>query len=297
MFTNRTKAHFAALTANLIFGANYSIVKYITPGAIKPLGLNVIRVLVSLVMFWGLLLFKPSSPAVSKKDIGRFILCAATGIAINQMLFIKGLSLTTSIHASLLSLGTPVFITIIAAWLLKEQLTIIKIAGLFLGISGAVLLISGRESTGSGSDIFLGDSLVLINAISYGFFLVLSRPLMQKYSPLHVLRWVFTIGTFMIIPFGWNQFTQIAWSNITTYQWLALAFVAIGATFLAYVFNIYSLKYIKSTENGTYIYTQPLFATLIAIIFIGETITPVKIISAVLISAGVYLVNRVAKTS
>src|SRR4051794_29488956 len=146
-------------------------------------------------MFWGLYLMKPSEAGIHKRHLKRFIICAATGTVINQLLFIKGLSLSTSIHASLLSLGTPVFITIIAAWLLKETLTLNKIGGLVLAIGGGSLLILAKDTSATGDDAFLGDILILINAISYGFYLVLVRPLMEAYSPIHVLRWVFTLGT------------------------------------------------------------------------------------------------------
>jgi drug/metabolite transporter (DMT)-like permease len=288
---NNVKAHLTAIAANLIFAANYNIVKLVTPSIIKPFGLNVLRVLVSITMFWGLYLMKPSKAGIRKKDIGRFVICAATGVVINQLLFIKGLSLTTSIHASLLSLGTPVFITIIAAWLLRERLTINKIGGLILAIAGCVLLIVTKDTTGNGSDILLGDMLVLVNAISYAFFLVLVRPLMEAYSPIHVLRWVFTLGTIMIVPFGWKQFGEVKWSVITSDQWLLLAFITVGATFLAYLFNVYSLRTIGSSATGTYIYTQPVFAAIIAALVFGEGMTITKIVSAVLIFAGVFLVN------
>jgi drug/metabolite transporter (DMT)-like permease len=289
------KAHFAAIGANIIFAANYTVVKTVTPSIIKPFGLNVLRVLVSVTLFWSLYLMKPSKPGFKTKDLRLFIICAATGVVINQLLFIKGLSLTTSIHASLLSLGTPIFITIIAVWLLRERLTLNKIGGLLLAVAGGALLILTKESQGNGSDILLGDVLVLVNSVSYGFFLVLVRPLMDAYSPIHVLRWAFTIGTLMIMPFGLKQFTEADWSGINTHQWVALGFITIVATFLAYIFNVYSIRTIGPSVTGTYIYTQPVFAAIIAVIATGESITTIKIISALLIFAGVFVVNLKVK--
>lgn len=292
ILTENAKAHLAAIGANVIFAGNYSVVKLVTPSIIKPFGLNVLRVLVSIVMFWSLYLMKPSRPGIRSKDLKRFIICAATGIVINQLLFIKGLSLTTSIHASLLSLGTPVFITIIAAWLLKEKLTQNKLAGLLLAIAGGTILIMTKEVSGNGSDILVGDILVLINAISYGFYLVLVRPLMERYSPIHVLRWVFTLGSLMIIPFGFDQFVEVKWSELAIADWLALGFITLGGTFLAYLFNVYSIRTLGSSATGTYIYSQPVFAAIIAVIATGEQITAIKIVSAILIFTGLYLVNR-----
>lgn len=286
-----TKAHLAVLAANFIFGAGYAVVKTITPEFIAPFALNVVRVLSSLLLFWLLFLMKPSNAGFERKHLPRFLLCALTGVAINQLLFIKGLSLTTAIHSSLLSLGTPIFITIIAAWLLKEKLTFNKIAGLTLGIGGATLLILMKDNSTSGKDMLLGDILIIINAISYAFYLVLVRPLMEHYKPIHVLRWVFTFGTFMILPFGIEQFIDTNWAAFGTTQWIALAFVALFVTFFAYLFNVYGLSVIGSSATGSYIYTQPVFAAIIAMVFMGEHFTITKALAAICIFSGVYLVN------
>ncbi len=288
---SNTKAHLAVLATNLLFGVNYATVKYITPAFILPFGLNMARVLTALILFWILYLLKPTSFSIRIKDIPRFIICAASGVTINQLLFIKGLSLTTSIHASLLSLGTPIFITIIAAWLLREMLTPVKMIGLTLGIGGATMLILLKDSTHSGTDVVTGDILILLNAISYAFYMVLVRPLMQVYSPVHVIRWVFTFGTIMIAPFAWPQFASTDWSAFQSTHWMALAFVCIGATFFSYLFNIYGISVIGASATGSYIYTQPVFAAITSMIFLGENIDAYKIIAALLIFTGVYLVN------
>lgn len=285
------KAHAAVLGANLIFGGNYAVVKYITPGVIHPFALNVVRILVSLLLFWVLFLFKPGKIQIQKKHIPRFMLCALTGVVINQILFIKGVSLTTPIHSALLSLATPIFITLIAAWLLREGLTAYKLTGLFLGIGGAAILVLLKDSTHTGTDMLLGDIMVIINAISYAFYLVLVRPLMATYSGIQVLRWIFTFGSIVILPFGMQQFIATDWSAFALSHWMGLAFVAVVATFLAYLLNVYGISVIGASSTGAYIYTQPVFAAIIAIIFAGENFSAVKLIAAILIFTGVYLAN------
>jgi drug/metabolite transporter (DMT)-like permease len=289
--TRNTKAHAAVLSANFIFGANYAIVKYITPAYLHPFALNVVRILVSLFLFWGLFLFKPGKVKLERKHIPRFLLCALTGVVINQIFFIKGVSLTTPIHSALLSLATPIFITLIAAWLLREGFTLLKFFGLILGIGGAALLILLKDSTHSGKDILLGDIMVIINAVSYAFYLVLVRPLMQTYSGIQVLRWIFTLGSLVILPFGMKEFLGTNWAAFGLSQWMALAAVGIGATFLAYLLNVYGISIIGASATGAYIYTQPVFAALIAIFFAGEHFSLVKFVAAVLIFTGVYLAN------
>lgn len=290
--TKNTKAHLAVLGANLIFGSGYAVVKTITPQYIAPFALNVVRVLSSLVLFWLVFLMKPGKAGIDKKDLPRFLLCALTGVAINQLFFIKGLSLTTAIHSSLLSLGTPIFITIIAAWLLKERLTIQKLTGLALGIGGAAMLILSKDQQQNGKDVLLGDFMIIINAVSYAFYLVMVRPLMERYKPIHVLRWVFTFGTFMILPFGMDQFMHTDWQAFGTAQWMALGFAGLFLTFIAYLLNVYGLAVLSSSATGSYIYTQPIFAAIIAMLFMGEHFTLTKGLAALCIFAGVFVVNK-----
>jgi drug/metabolite transporter (DMT)-like permease len=289
---SKTKAHIAVLIANLIFGAGYAVIKTITPAYLAPYSLNVVRVIVSLILFWSLLLFKPSKISIDKKDIPLFILCGITGVAINQIMFVKGLALTSAIHSSLLSLATPIFITIIALWLIKEKFSINKFIGLALGIGGASLLVLVKDVQSSNGSSLLGDMFVLINAVSYAFYMVIVRPLMEKYNALHVLRWVFTFGAFFILPIALPDFIATDWSVFGTTQWIALAFVVLFVTFLSYLFTVYGLQELGPSVTGAYIYTQPVFATIIAMVFAGEQFTIIKALAAVLIFAGVYLVNR-----
>jgi drug/metabolite transporter (DMT)-like permease len=212
-------------------------------------------------------------------------------VALNQMLFIKGLTLTSTIHASLLSLVTPLLVTLFAFWVLKEQFTIYKALGLALGIGGSVLLILQKEGGHQASDYLLGDVLILINAISYAIYFIIVKPLMKEYSPLHVIRWVFTLGFFMILPFAWQPTSQIDWSAFQWQHFAALFAVTVTGTFLAYYFNIYGIQHIGAGATGSYIYTQPVFAVLIAILFLGEPFSWQKALSAFLIFAVVYLVS------
>ncbi|HYF32786.1 MAG TPA: DMT family transporter [Chitinophagaceae bacterium] len=293
--TTAWKAHAGLLLTNLIFGSNYSIVQYIAARGVQPFGLNVIRVGVTTVLLWLLIFFVPHKPGIRREHIGRMLVCALTGIVINQLLFIKGLTLTLSMHASLLMLVTPVFVTVTAAWLIKESLNIYKLVGLAAGIGGAVMLVLLKENTAAhngGSNILLGNMLIVINAISYAFYFVLVKPLMEVYHPFHVIRWMFTLGLIFVLPIGWGEFAAIEWQTLQVMGYAALAFIVIGATFLAYLFNLYGIAKLGASIAGAYIYTQPFFASIIAIFILDETLSLYKIIAALLIIAGVVLVNK-----
>jgi drug/metabolite transporter (DMT)-like permease len=288
-----TKAHIGLLAANLFFAINLSAVKYLTINHFMlPFGMNLIRAGVSVLMFWLFFLVQPPQKKIEKKDLTRFISCAFFGIAANQMLFLKGLSFTYPIHAALLMLTTPILITVIAAWLLKERLYYFKLIGLGMGVTGAIVLIAARPGTGAGNHILLGDVLILFNAICYTVYFILVKPLMLKYNPVQVLRWVFTYGSLMILPFGWNEFIQIRWTAFGPMEYTCISLIVIGGTFLAYLFNVYGIKILGASVAGSYIYLQPLFATVIAMLFLKEQLEAYKIVAAVSIFTGVYLCNK-----
>jgi drug/metabolite transporter (DMT)-like permease len=138
-------------------------------------------------------------------------LCALAAIALNQMLFSKELAFTFPIHAALLTLITPILITVVAARVLKEKITLARFFGLLLGALCATLLITNREISLPGENKVLGDILVILSAVAYTFYFILVKPLMNKYSHIQVIRWLFTFGFLMILPFCFHEFTDITW--------------------------------------------------------------------------------------
>ena len=285
------RAHLGVLLTNIFFAGNYSVVKSISPAFIGPSALNVARAGIAVLLFWTAWLFGKTGAGIQQKHWGRFFLCGLTGVCINQLLFIKGLTLTTTIHAALLTLVTPIMVTLFALWILKERFTLAKAFGLALGIGGATFLILQREAGQQATNYLLGDLLIVINAIAYSIYFILVKPLMREYSTLQVTRWVFTFGFLMLLPFGWSQTAAVQWTSFGWQQVAALLYVSVMGTFLAYFFNAYGLRKLGASVTGAYIYTQPVFAVVIAIVFLNEQITWQKILAALLIFTGVFLVN------
>lgn len=289
----KSLAHIALIFTNIFFAINLTAVKHLTNlQLVKPFGLNVVRIGVSMLLFWIVCLLQPVKISIEKPDRMRLFLCAVTGIAVNQICFIKGLSLTYPIHASLLLLTTPILIVFIAAWILRERLGILKIFGLGLGISGALVLILAKENTGGGNDVLLGDMFIITNAIFYTIYFIIVKPLMQKYNPVVILTWLFTIAFFLVLPFGWTEFVQIPWQQYAAIDFISMALIVITGTFLAYLFNLYGIKILGASVAGFYIYTQPVFAALIAMLVLHEKLAMYKIVAAILIFSGVYLANK-----
>jgi drug/metabolite transporter (DMT)-like permease len=293
---DKLKAHAALIGTNIFFAINFTAVKYLFNGSfIKPFGLNFIRILITTILLWILYIFKQNKVRIDKSDFFRLLICALTGIVINQLMFIKGLSMTYSIHASLLMLTTPILIVIIAAIMLKEGITVNKTMGLFLGVIGAGILITNRQNNGNGYNVLLGDVLVILNAVSYSFYFIMVKPLMKKYESLTVIRILFTMGLFIALPFCWNEFNAIPWNNYTYKEFEILGLIIVGGTFFAYLFNVYGIKHLGPSVSGSYIYSQPVFATIIAILFLNETLEWYKVVAGILIFSGVYLANKIQR--
>jgi drug/metabolite transporter (DMT)-like permease len=293
--TQRIKAHLGLLATNLFFAINISAIKYLTVQSFAaPYGLNVVRSAVCVFLFWLVFLINNDKGKINRKDILRLIGCALSALAANQMLFIKGVSLTFPIHASLLLLITPILITFIAAWVLKEAITYYKLLGLLLGITGACILILSGESALKGNNILLGDLLIITSTILYTIYFILVKPLMQKYSTMDVMRWVFTFGLFMILPLGWNEFAAIPWKQYQFNEYALLFMIVVPGTFLAYIFNAYGIKKLSASTAGAYIYLQPVFAVIIATLFLKESLQAYKIIAGLIIFTGVYFANKPA---
>ena len=287
------KPHLAILGANLIYGVNYSIAKDVMPTFIKPFGFIFCRVLGALILFT--LVSSFFKEKIEKKDFGRLAICGFFGVAANQLMFFYGLNLTNPINAGIIMTANPIMVLLASAFILNTRITYLKIIGLVLGISGALMILLFKKGFSFGSETWVGDLFIFLNATSYAIYLVLVKPLMHKYSPITVIKWVFTFGFLYVIPFGVNQFTEINWTSFTGDIWVKFAFVIVATTFLAYLFNIYGLKRLNPSIVSTYIYLQPLIAALFAIWVGKDSFTWIKLTAAVLIFTGVYLVSKPQK--
>jgi drug/metabolite transporter (DMT)-like permease len=286
-------AHLALIGAQLIYGANYTIAKEVMPDYIQPFGFIILRCVGAVTLFWMVGLFIKEK--VDNKDLPKLALCALFGIAINQLMFFKGLNYTNPINAAVIMTSTPILVLIMAAFLIKERITAKKAIGIVVGLVGTLLiLLMGKELSFS-SNTFLGDLMVWVNASSYGVYLVIVSPFMKKYHPLTVIKWIFLFGLIQVLPFGFNEFTQIEWTNFPPHIIWAVVFVVVGLSFFAYLFNTVALKYVSPSVVSTYIYLQPVLASVFAIVLGKDELDEIKVISAILICTGVYLVSSKPK--
>ena len=286
------KAHLALFAVALIYGANYTIAKEVLDNDhLHPFALVLMRVLAGAALFWLFAAFFIREK-VEKKDMPMLALCGLAGAAANQLLFITGLKYPSHINAALVMTTAPILVLVISWVILKEPIKLRKVLGIAIGICGAALLIIHGKKFAYTKSALNGDVLIFCNAMCYGLYLVLVKNLMRKYNPLTVIKWVFTFGVVFVLPFGTLELLNAPMNTFTPQVWMAIAYVLICTTFLAYLLNAVALKHVSPSVVSIYIYLQPLLATSIALMLGKDVLTTTKVAAGILIFSGVFLVSK-----
>ena len=290
--SRRTLAILAALGATTIYGINHTIAKGVMPTYVKPFGFIFLRLLGASLLFWGISFFGPKEK-LERRDWGRLLVCAFFGMGINMLSFFKGLDLSTPINSAVLITITPILVVILSALFIKEKITLQRGIGVFMGLIGALaLILFGAEIRQDATNIPLGNLLFIVNATSYGLYLILVKKLLEKYHPFTLMKWMFGIGFIITLPITYSEFTEIQWSHLPAEALGAIAFVVIGTTFLTYLFNVFALTQLKASTVGVFMYLQPLIGIIFAIVAGKDHLTLVKFLAIVLVLIGVYLVSK-----
>ena len=295
---SRALALLAAFGATAIYGMNHTIAKVVMPHYIGPFGFIMLRVVGACILFWLVSFFIPKE-TIERKDFLRIAFTALFGMCINMLMFFKGLQLSTPINSGVIVTLTPIIILILSAFFLKEKLTRFKFLGIVLGFIGALLLILYGSSTKviNAPDISLGNTMLLINAVSFGAYLVMVKPLTKKYSTVTLMKWMFLLGVIYTFPFTITEFIEVSWETLPFEAIWRIGFVVVGTTFLTYMFNVYALKTLPATTIGAFTYLQPIITIVYAVITGNDILDGVKILACLLVFLGVYLVSKKVKVT
>lgn len=277
--------------ATLIYGVSFTVAKEVMPQYVKPFGFIFLRVSGATLLFWTVGLFVRKE-RIDTSDYPRLLLGAVFGIALNQLSFFKGLSMTTPISASVIMVSSPILVLSFSAILLRERVTKRKISGIFIGMIGAVVLIVFGKEMGSSSDASLGNLLIFVNATSYSLYLILIKSLTRKYQPVTLAKWLYLLGLFMVIPFGIQEFNLIEWQGMPEGILWRIGFIVVFTSFLTYLLNLFAIRKLLPTTLSIFIYLQPVIATSYALLIGSDSLNLIKLLSTLLIFTGVFLVTH-----
>ena len=294
MTKDKWNGHLAILATNLIFGLNTPIAKTLVPQWITPYALTFLRMSFATIVFWGISLFLKKEE-VSGKDLIVLFFGGLFGLVGTQLSFANALIYTSPVIITIIAAMTPLVVMLLAALVLKEPITLKKAAGVIAGCSGALLII--LQSTGKNvqSGNMTGILFCILNVISFAIYLVITRPISQRYRPITLMKWMFLFSAILSFPFGYDDLfyhTRAFAAESEFNVLLRLSYILILATGVAYLLIPMALKRIRPTTVSMYNNIQPMIASVIAIIIGQDIFTWDKPVAALLVFIGVYLVTQ-----
>ena len=282
----------ALLLANIIFGVNNPVARMLMPEVLDPMALTFFRFSGGLVLFWiASLFFKREH--VSAKDKLLLFFASIFGLSLNQLPFFFGLSMTSSIDASIVVTMLPIVTMLLAAVFLREPITQMKAVGVLVGASGALIIVFSNNSVSqNGTGNMLGNLIVFLAVISFSLYLTLFKNLISKYQPVTVMKWMFLFATITGLPFCYNSLTEMSMTDLPLNVWLSIGFVVVFATFLGYLLLPVGQKTLRPTTLSMYNYVQPIMASLVAILVGIDRFGYQQALAAILVFSGVYIVTQ-----
>lgn len=294
--TASNKASYAALLAVQISFGTFPVVGKLVLAVLPSVALVGIRIGIAALIFYVFQRTRGSLRLAERRD---YLLMAAfgfLGVALNQLLFVKGLSLTTASNASLIAVTIPIFTILVGALIGTEKLSKAKAAGIILAAAGVIFLIDPRKASFS-AETTLGDLLVVLNSLSYGIYVATSKNAVSRNGAMKSITWIFLFAALFCVPLGAFSLSTIELENIGLSIWLMALHIAIAATALPYFLNAWALARVEPSTVAVFVYLQPVIGFLMAVIFLGERIGANFIIAAALIFAGVFLVTKKLETA
>lgn len=281
-------------SVSMLFAINY-IVSKLGMHVFNPLTFAYLRVLGAAIILNTALRERNAAP-LEPGDGRRLIGFSILGVVINQTLFLTGLALTTAHAAAILITTIPIFALAAAIVLGRESPTAAKVGGIALAAAGAIVVVGGEGFSGSTKAV-IGDLMIVGNSLAYALYLVFSKPAMARMSARRVIARMFGIAAIVMLPIAAWPLIHEPWRAITPAAWGSLAFVIAGPTIAAYLMNAWALKYAESSVVAAYTYLQPVFAVILAAIFLQEQIRPIVLLAGAMIVAGVYVSGRTRRYS
>ena len=288
----------ACFVAYLIFGFNIVFCKNISNcGMVSPMALFCMRSIGALVLFWTVSAFIRDNVRMERRDLWKVAVASFLGLFLTQLSFLKAITMTTAVDASILSLMSPIMAMVVAAVALKDRITATGVTGLAISFAGVLFLVLNTVSVRSGaaSTSVWGVLLMLVNTLSFACYIGIFKPLIQKYSVVTFMKWMFLFSTVFALPFGIRDLASVPYGQLPAPVIWQILFVVVGATFVSYFLIPVGQKRIKPMLVCMYTYVQPVVAMTISLAVGLDTMSWAKGLATLLVFAGVGIVNFTPK--
>jgi drug/metabolite transporter (DMT)-like permease len=299
MENSKIQAHGAILFANVIFGLGVPVTKLLLEDWVSPMTYMATRSLGAAIIFWLIACFmKPEK--VERRDLMVIMLGGLMGFVVSQTLTAWSLDYTSPVYFSLIATLTPVAVMLMAALFIGERITGLKFLGVLLGIGGAILMVVMGQTSGSGSNDLLGIILAILSVLTWAIYMIITRKVAQKYTPVTQMKYVFLISAIVTVPIAWPELSAQPLYSAATFGWdgaLEMAFIVLMATVLGYFLIPFAMKSLSATTVSIYTNLQPMVASFVAIMIGQDRMTWDKPVAAILVLLSAYIVTVVTTKS
>lgn len=285
--------HIACFTAYAIFGLNIVVCKDLTSsGIISPITLFCLRSIGAGLLFWIISLFMPKE-RVERTDFPKIFAASILGFFATQMFFLVAISRITPMDCSIITSLSPIYTMFIAAYALKEPLSVKKVGGVILSLCGIIYLILNSVTTTSGvaQTTTAGVLLMIGNSLCFSLYLGIFKPVITKYSVITFMKWIFLFSTALSLPLAAKEIINIDFASLSATLVAELAFLIVCATFITYFLIPIGQKLLRPTLVSMYSYVQPIIAIIVSICVGMDTLSWQKVVAAITVFSGVVIVS------
>ncbi len=258
---------------------------------IKPVTIIILRLIIASVLLTFIALSTKRNFSLNIKSHGWILILALIAV-FHLWIQVTGLQYTTASNTGWIIGTAPIFMAIMGLIFYKEKITLIALSGILLAVTGLLILFGKGDITKIGFMENRGDLLVLGSAFTWGVYSTVNKKISLSYSPLMTILYLFLMMAIIIIPFNLNSETIASVVHLSWIGWLMVLFLGLFCSGVAYVIWAQALRDMESAKVGAFLYLEPLITVAAAGFFLKEEITMLMIFSGLLITIGVFLVNK-----
>lgn len=290
MLKNKTIKFLLPLLPVFFWGLSFIATKQLL-NEITPEMIIVMRLLLAILLLIVVLVFSGISFSIDKNNLKKILLLSAVSV-FHLWIQITGLKFTSASNTGWIIGTAPIFMAILGYFYFKEKISGKKLLGIVIAFSGLLILVGKGNPFNVDLINNIGDWLVLLSAFTWGVYSIINKKITLSYSPVKTIFYLFLIMMIIILPFNINKQNINSVINLSSIGWISILFLGLLCSGVSYVIWAYLLREMSSAKVGAYLYIEPFITFLGAWILLKEEITLIMLISGVIITFGVYLVNR-----
>lgn len=277
----------AIVVLQVVASFAYPIAKY-GLAVIEPFTFAFYRFIIASSVLLILTRLKKYSLPIARCDYLRILLLGVLIIPLNQTFFLLGQSMTAAGHGAFIFATTPMFIFVLALLHLREKYSHRRLIGVVAALAGvATIMLSG------GIDVrrqyLIGDLIILVSVVAWAYYTIIGKPLVRKYGALRITAYALASGSALYFPFGLYRAVQFDYGAVTPAAWGSVIYMAVGLSLVVYVLWYWVLKYMEASRIAVFHNVQPILATVISALWLGEKLGTTFVTGGLLVLLGLAI--------